>query len=413
MNLFFLDVRSSKKCDYVGLFEFLNSEPKVQLNYRSPDTIGFFKNFILGIIYDLPLIILDLDISDDEYQRIMGESYEPKIVNLPAIRKKVTSLNIAELLLKSSAQITIFTSGTTGLPKMVVHSIRGLTREARFGEKYKMDSWAFAYNPTHMAGLQLFFQAILNQNSIINVFNLPREKILETIQKYSLTNISATPSFFRLLLPVEKKLTSLKKVTLGGEKANSDLVKSIFEMFPNSKVYNIYATTEFGTILSTTGEYFKISNKYNNLVRINHGVLEVHVSLLGQTSTMVCNDEWYNTGDLVEFKSNSTTEFKLKGRDSELINVGGNKVNPSEVESAIFSCFPQIKECHVFGIPNSILGSIVCAEIVLHENSELSENELRFTLNNILQNFKVPRKISFVAAINKNRAGKIVRKNHE
>ena len=77
----------------------------------------------------------------------------------------------------SRSEITIFTSGTTGQPKKVIHSVMTLTRTVRIAERYKDKIWAFAYNPTHMAGLQVFFQALSNCNTLINVFNASRTDI--------------------------------------------------------------------------------------------------------------------------------------------------------------------------------------------------------------------------------------------
>ena len=76
----------------------------------------------------------------------------------------------------------MFTSGTTGQPKKVVHSIQTLTRSVRRGEKYNNQIWAYAYNPTHMAGLQVFFQAFENLNTLINVFNRTRSEIFNLIK---------------------------------------------------------------------------------------------------------------------------------------------------------------------------------------------------------------------------------------
>lgn len=97
---------------------------------------------------------------------------------------------------QSVSEITIFTSGTTGQPKKVVHSVSSLTRAVRLGKKYKGQVWAYAYNPTHMAGLQVFFQALENQNTLVNVFNKQRVEVYEKIFKYHITHISATPTFY-------------------------------------------------------------------------------------------------------------------------------------------------------------------------------------------------------------------------
>ena len=110
---------------------------------------------------------------------------------------------IVSAIQTSKSEITIFTSGTTGQPKKVLHNIMTLTRSVRTGDKYKNQVWAYAYNPTHMAGLQVFFQAFENQNTLINVFNQSREYVYQQIKAMNITHMSATPTFYRLLLPFE------------------------------------------------------------------------------------------------------------------------------------------------------------------------------------------------------------------
>ena len=100
--------------------------------------------------------------------------------------------DVVNAVRNSKSEITIFTSGTTGQPKKVVHSIATLTRSVRLGDRYKGQIWAYAYNPTHMAGLQVFFQAFENQNTLVNVFNQPREFVYQQIQEKGITHISAS-----------------------------------------------------------------------------------------------------------------------------------------------------------------------------------------------------------------------------
>lgn len=125
---------------------------------------------------------------------------------------------VVKALQQSASEITIFTSGTTGQPKKVIHSVQGLTRSVRCAERYQWQVWAYAYNPTHMAGLQVFFQAFENQNTLVNVFGLARNEVYSLIEKYSVTHISATPTFYRLLLPLKKNILLYSGLLLGGRK---------------------------------------------------------------------------------------------------------------------------------------------------------------------------------------------------
>ena len=133
-----------------------------------------------------------------------------------------------------------------------------LTRSVRIGDKYQAQIWAYAYNPTHMAGLQVFFQAFENLNTLINVFNMQRREVSELIAKYKVTHVSATPNFYRLLRPYEKAYDSVIRVTLGGEKSDQNLYDTIVKIFPSAKINNVYASTEAGSLFAAKGDCFQI-----------------------------------------------------------------------------------------------------------------------------------------------------------
>ena len=87
-----------------------------------------------------------------------------------------------------------------------------------------------------------------------------------------------------------------------------------------------------------------------------------------------------------------------------MINVGGYKVNPSEVEDVI-RCIDGVRDVSVYALANSVLGNIVASDIVI--DTDISEADIRKALQGILQNFKIPRVIKFVKSIEKTRTGKI------
>ena len=118
--------------------------------------------------------------------------------------------------------------------------------------------------------------------------------------------------------------------------------------------------------------------------------------------------EWYNTGDCVEIISENPLSFKFLSRKNEIINVGGYNVNPNEVEQALME-IDGIRAARVFAKKNSILGNIICAEVV-SESGELDETSIRKRLSNRLQAFKIPRIIKFVETLKSTNTGKLSRK---
>lgn len=391
---------------YDNLLSDINQTNSYYPQYKSDDLYNFFLNLILALVYSKPLILIDSDVNVVEIDNL-----DYNLMNLSEPLTEKTFNSIGEIINKvenSNSEITLFTSGTTGQPKKVIHTVQTLIRNVRKSNDYLKHIWAFAYNPTHMAGLQVFFQAFLNSNVIINVFNKGREEVYAYIDSYKVTHISGTPTFYRLLLPFEKTCNSIIRVTLGGEKSDSKLYKALEQIFPEAKMNNIYASTEAGSLFSAKGEFFQIPSSIQDKISVIDNELYVHKSLLGKSDSFIFNDDYYRTGDLIEWENKKKGLFRFKGRANELINIGGYKVNPSEVESVI-SQLPDIIHTIVYGKSNSVLGNILCADIKLKGDSDITELSIRNYLKGFLQDFKIPRRIKFVDTIELTRTGKIKR----
>ena len=399
--IFLLD--KGKTYSYDDLLGSLNDGTTYYPYYKTSDIYSFFVNLVKALASSKPLVLLDSDTNTNEIDGLdvskvnMAESIPPLLC--------AGMDEVLAMVQNSKSKITIFTSGTTGQPKEVVHSISTLTRSVRVGEKYRNQTWAYAYNPTHMAGLQVFFQAFENLNTIVNVFNQPREYVYHQIQENAITHISATPTFYRLLLPYERAYENVVRVTLGGEKSDQHLYDSIKKIFPNARINNVYASTEAGTLFAAKGDCFQIPELTRDKYKVVDGELLIHKSLLGSSSSFKFTEDFYHSGDLIEWVDETAGLFRFKSRKNELINVGGYKVNPNEVETAIMD-IEGVKQAMVYGRANSILGNVLCAEVVLEPGSEMQELDIKKHLNALLQDFKIPRKIKFVDEISLTRTGK-------
>lgn len=374
--------------------------------YRTNNLYNFFLNIISALLANMPITLVDSDLTDSEYEDL---NYDQ--INKPYSIEKSGLLSLDEIInsiKESKSEFKILTSGTTGQPKKVTHSIRNLTRTARISDQYKDHVWGFAYNPSHIAGLQVFFQAFLNKNTIVNLFNKERAFVYEAIDNYSITHISATPTFYRLLKPIENSYNSVRRITLGGEKSDSNLYSLILAIFPNSKINNIYASTEAGSLFSANGENFKIPFAIKDKVVVDENEILIHKSLLGKSESFVFEGDYYRTGDLIEWVNQREGLFRFQSRKNELINVGGYKVNPLEVEAAI-SQIPGVIQVLVYGKESSILGNILCAQIQSSKLKDLNESIIRNYLSDKIQDYKIPRMIKFVDSISLTRTGKIKR----
>ncbi len=374
--------------------------------YRTKELFPFFANMIKALAAGMPLTLIDADINASEIDGV-----EESDINAEQAFESKTYQNMDEVvaaLQQSQSEITIFTSGTTGQPKKVVHSISTLTRNVRLGEKYAGQIWAYAYNPTHMAGLQVFFQAFENQNTLVNVFGKQRDEVYRQIADKQITHISATPTFYRLLLPFEKSYESVVRITLGGEKSDQHLYDAIGQIFPKAKINNVYASTEAGSLFAAKGDCFQIPEDIRDKFKVVDDELLIHKSLLGSSESFKFTDDFYHSGDLIEWVDKEAGLFRFKSRKNELINVGGYKVNPGEVENAIMA-IEGVRQALVYGKANSILGNVLCADVQLENGFALTELDIKKHLSTQLQDFKIPRRIKFVEEMTLTRTGKLKR----
>ena len=402
--MFLID--NDKSYSYDDLLQSLNMSSEYCPLYKTSDIYSYFVNLIKALAASKPLVLLDSDLNPAEIDGI-----DENLVNVKEEIDKKSYKSMGEIvedIQNSTSEITIFTSGTTGQPKKVLHTVATLTRSVRTGERYVGQIWAYAYNPTHMAGLQVFFQAFENLNTLVNVFNKQRSEVYELINKHNITHISATPTFYRLLLPFEQEYKTVVRVTLGGEKSDSHLYDNIKKIFPEAKINNVYASTEAGSLFAAKGDFFQIPENIRDKFEVVDDELLIHKSLLGKSDSFKFEGDYYHSGDLIEWVDKESGLFRFKSRKNELINVGGYKVNPGEVENILLSIY-GVKQVLVYGKANSILGNVLCADIQLEDGVALTDVEIKKALRSQLQDFKIPRRIKFVEQMSLTRTGKLKR----
>jgi acyl-coenzyme A synthetase/AMP-(fatty) acid ligase len=410
MNIFFKDIANSRLITWSFLIDDINNTTIYNPYCKSFDYYTIFKHIILSLLLGEEIILLDSDFTESELINFTGYSDYTVFNKSVEIGQALNSSNQRELLEKVSNsskkwKLTLFTSGTTGIPKKVSHDFKSITRFVKVAEQNQDSIWGFAYNPTHMAGIQVFFQSFLNGNSIIRLFGLATKNVFDEIMNNNITHISATPTFYKLLLPCSEAFLSVKRITSGGEKFNDKINHQLSGIFPNAKITNVYASTEAGSLFASQNDVFSLRPEYEHLIYIENNILLIHNSLVGSTETKI--GEWYNTGDLIEIVSQTPLKFRFVNRKSEMINVGGYKVNPLEVEEVILS-LTGIKNVRVYSKSNSVLGNIICCEIVASIN-QITEASIRTFLQSKIQEFKIPRVIRFVDELTITRTGKLKR----
>lgn len=413
MKYFFIDEKRNTRKTYDDLINDINSNYEFNKYIYEKDVYKIFVDIISSLVIGESIELLDMDLSKNELET-MDIQQSDLLIKIYNKSKKVENFShLLEVIErnKHTWQLTMHTSGTTGRPKKIAHYLSSLIRTVKVADKFRDNVWAFCYNPTHFAGIQVFFQALLNMNTIIYTFDSNQNELFSALIDNKVTNISATPTFYRTkVLNFNDRVESVRYVTLGGERFDKDLANKLKTIFPKAKIRNIYASTEAGSIFSSDSDYFIIDKNSLGYVKVDdNGELLINEKLLGKSEELVINNGWYHTGDIVELVDEN--KFKIISRKTEMINVGGYKVNPNEVEEEIKK-IEGVIDVLVTSRENKLIGNVLVAEIVKEANADEKELEIKIinNLNKTLQKWKVPRIFKYVEEIDKTRTGKKVRK---
>jgi acyl-coenzyme A synthetase/AMP-(fatty) acid ligase len=315
-------------------------------------------------------------------------------------------------------QVILFTSGTSGKPKGAVHTWQSLAAGIKVDPRFQRTRWLLTYGLTRFAGIQVFLQAFLNSACLALARGSPSEMI-HAVATEGAEYISGTPTFWRKVLasiPLEDlRRLPVRQVTLGGEIVAQGVLNMLRSAFPEAQITHIYASTEMGACFSVRDglEGFSVE-----LLDGNSGVKMkiVDAELYIQSGRAMKKylaakpggaEEWFATGDLVEIRDGRVC---FLGRRSEIINVGGAKVYPAEVEEQI-RAVPGVREARVFGTKSSFAGSLVSAEIVAAPQSNQDELKQRIfeRCQANLPPHKRPRLIQFVEQLKETASKKLAR----
>ena len=315
-----------------------------------------------------------------------------------------------------SGALYVFTSATTGPAKITEHSWEKIQHSAKQAKKLSHNTWLMSYALYTYAGLQVFFSAYLNEVIIYYPAPLDPDFISHLIHN-KVSVISATPTYWKMLISrwsLNLPRLDLVQATLGGEVVNQDVLDLILNFFHPKQLTHIYASSEAGTAIvvsdSLAGFPLAYLNKRSDVeVRIQENRLQIK-SRYGMNSYLnakppLTEDGWIDTGDLVEIRGE---RIYFLGRGDEVINVGGLKVNPEEVEGALCS-LEEITDACVYGKKNPITGNIVAAQIVLKAGYELNLDSIYERLRGLIASFKIPRLIKQVPYLEVSSNGKKLR----
>ncbi len=314
------------------------------------------------------------------------------------------SAEVSDRIYNSTSVLHLHTSGTTGEPKLVSHPVMSLLQGVRTGRGLDHAVWGFAYSCLHISGVLVLLQAWVTGASVVDLRNLSRKALAKQIEATGVTHISAPTTFYRMALPLDKVCRSVVSVTNGGEPLDLASITDIQSSFPHAVIKNVYASTEFGSLLVSDGIGFSIPDRLVDQVRIEDGKIMVHRFRLA--TNVVFDGEWYDTGDVISWIDGD--QFSIIGRAGEQVKVLGHLVSLSRIEEVITS-LPDVGLCRVCATRHKVFGHLLTAEVVLADGSEVTKQDIKLSLGGMLRDYEVPARIKIVDAIETTYSGKLAR----
>ena len=319
----------------------------------------------------------------------------------------------------------MLTSGTTGVPKLVVHSLPGLTTAIGARAAAGTVVWATFYDIRRYGGLQMLLRALVGGASfVLSRAGEPVADHLVRLGRHGVTHLSGTPSHWRraLMSPALHKIAP-RYVRLSGEIADQTILDNLRAAFPQAGVGHAYASTEAGVGFDVNDGLAGFPAAYLDAPRndvemkVADGALHIRSPgaatryLGGAEGALADADGFVDTGDMVELRGD---RYFFAGRQGGIINIGGLKVHPEEIE-AVINRHPQVRMSLVRPRQSPITGAIVIADVVLKSDDatagELAlKDDILALCRDALPRHKVPAAISFVPSLAVAPTGKLLRR---
>lgn len=296
--------------------------------------------------------------------------------------------------------LVLFSSGSSGKPKAVLHDFERILRKFSQPREPKRTLAFLLFD--HIGGINTAFHVLSSGGCLVTVSDRSVDAVLRSIERHKVQVLPASPTFLNMILLSdayrEYDLSGLELVSYGTEVMPEHTLRKFHTVFPGIKLLQTYGLSELGIMRtksrSSDSLWVKLGGEGFE-TRIVDGFLEIKAdsAMLGYLNSLspFTEDGWFKTGDAVEMDGEY---MKILGRRSEMINVGGEKVYPSEIESVIMQ-MEGVMDATVKGEPNPIIGNIVVLTVRLAESEAAVDfkKRMREFCRGKLAPFKVPQKV--------------------
>jgi acyl-CoA synthetase (AMP-forming)/AMP-acid ligase II len=282
--------------------------------------------------------------------------------------------------------------------------------------------WSTFYDMRRYGGLQIFLRAMLGGGSmVLSSALVPVGDFLGRAGARGVSHISGTPSHWRrALMSAAIDRIAPRYVRLSGEIADQAILDHLHAAFPTSDIAHAFASTEAGVAFDVGDGLAGFPATYLGQrgaveMRVRDGSLRIRSSrnsfgYLGDVPQCFDDDGYVDTGDIVELRD---ARYHFVGRQGGVINIGGQKVHPEEIE-AVINRHPEVQMSRVMARKNPITGAIVVADVVVtaeHAALDAVKGQILAACRGTLARYKVPASIRFMPAIEVAASGKLARTN--
>ena len=326
---------------------------------------------------------------------------------------------VKQLIERSESGLIVFSSGSTGEPKAALHSIERLIEKyRRAGRPARILVFLLL---DHLGGINTLLHTLGAGGTVVVPESRDPRTVCVTIESQRVEVLPTSPTFLNMMLlsgEIENHdVSSLRLITYGTEPMPPTTLKRLQEHLPSVELQQTYGLTEVGVMRSRSRSSGSLWMQVGGIAgefetKVVGGILHVRAksAMLGYLNAPSPFDEngWMNTGDRVEEDGDW---IRILGRDSEIINVGGRKVIPVEVEGVIRT-IDGVEEVAVYGEKNALTGHIVCARVRLAPgyDRDKAKAEIRCTCRARFEPFMVPQRIVFVDELLHNQRFKTMRR---
>jgi acyl-CoA synthetase (AMP-forming)/AMP-acid ligase II len=338
-----------------------------------------------------------LDIAEAEFEFVFGEE---GFRDLKRFDRQVTNPLLRGIISDRSPGLVVFSSGSTGRPKGILHDFSRILEKFMVPRK-TLRTLTFL-QLDHLGGINTLLYVLSNGGTVISLKDRSPAAIGEAVERYQIELLPVTPSFLNLFIVSEEfrkwDLSSLKIISYGTEVMPQATLEKVKTLFPDVGLQQTYGLSELGVLRTKSRDdgslWVKVGGEGFE-TRVVDGILWIRAksAMLGYLNAPQPFDAegWFNTDDQVEVDGEY---LKILGRKSEIINVGGQKVFPAEVEDVLIQ-IDNIKDAVVFGEKNFLMGNVVAAKVnlIADEDDASVKKRVREFCKARLSSYKVPVRI--------------------